>query len=93
MYGFLIRNTNGDILIDGEHVHPKLYQIVPLVCAGMGLATASFIPTSKMIFATAHSTDTLCTIVGIGKNSSGLWINVTINAASAGNVKVKVYEL
>jgi hypothetical protein len=92
MFGILIRNSNGDILVDNEHVHPKLYQIYPLICTAAGTFDVPFQPTSKFVFVTAHSKNTLCNVVGV-KRTNGLWSFARVATAGAGNVNVRIYEL
>lgn len=89
-FGILIRNSNGDILIDGEHVHPILHATITRQVTSQGEFVESFPPTTRPVIVVTHPIGGSTRIFSIRRDSQGRYIGF-IHISTPGQFEFRVY--
>lgn len=94
MFGFEIKNSNNDILIDGENKHPSFYESKTVDISSVGPSSVKFTPTTKIPFITTFVEDGRVQVYEVFKNAENEYYKFSYAVGkTGGNCTFYIYLL
>lgn len=94
MYGIEIKNSNGDIIIDGENKHPFLHEIKTVSWSSGGIFEVFFTPTTKKPFITIFTETSRVQVLCAYKNEQNQYYKFEyVVGQTSGDCSFYIYTL